>query len=70
MKRFNNDMNIDYQFDNAIDNTVWELHERELLDNVDPKNTQYSSWWHNCDLIEVFDFGVCSSINFHTSRTN
>ena len=63
-------MNIDYQIDDAIDNTVWELHERELLDNVDPKNNQYSSWWHHCDLFEEFDFGVRNTINFHMSRTN
>lgn len=51
-------INIDYQVNNAADNSMWELLERELLDNVDPENKQYSSWWHHCDLINIFEFGV------------
>lgn len=66
----NKDIDVSYQIDEVIDNTVWELYEKELLDNVDPENAQYSSWWHHCYLIEVFDFGVCGSINFHIGRTN
>lgn len=58
-------IDIDHRIKNEIDNTVWELLERGLLDNVDPKNAQYPSWWRHCDLVDIFEYGICDAVKFH-----
>ncbi len=70
-------MNIDYYTGIEIDNTTWQLLERELLDNTDPENEQYPSWFRHCDLIGIFDDGVqqtitsyISSMDKFSNRTN
>ena len=70
-------MNIDYYTGIEIDNTTWQLLEGELLDNTDPENAQYPSWFRHCDLIGIFDAGIqqtitsyISSMDKFSNRTN